>query len=77
MKLLIINVFKLHFYLPETNTQKGPSVEDQEAIKVAQNCIRECHLEQLITESKFLRIDSLQHFVKVSFFTNQNCNTRW
>ncbi|CAH1405648.1 unnamed protein product [Nezara viridula] len=48
----------------ETNTQKGPSVEDQEAIKVAQNCIRECHLEQLITESKFLRIDSLQHFVK-------------
>uniref|UniRef100_A0A224X4T3 Putative guanine nucleotide exchange factor n=2 Tax=Triatominae TaxID=70999 RepID=A0A224X4T3_9HEMI len=48
----------------ETNTQKGPSAEDQEAIRIAQNCIRECHLEQLITESKFLRLDSLQYFVK-------------
>lgn len=52
----------------ETNTQKGPSAEDQEALRIAQNCIRECHLEQLITESKFLRLDSLQYFVKVFFF---------
>ncbi|KAK9505516.1 hypothetical protein O3M35_009555 [Rhynocoris fuscipes] len=48
----------------ETNTQKGPSAEDQEAIRISQNCIRECHLEQLITESKFLRLDSLQFFIK-------------
>ncbi|KAL1123464.1 hypothetical protein AAG570_002544 [Ranatra chinensis] len=48
----------------DANTQKGPSPEDQEAIRNAQNFIRECHLEQLITESKFLRLDSLQHFVK-------------
>ncbi|BES91822.1 Sec7 domain [Nesidiocoris tenuis] len=48
----------------EQNTQKGPSPEDLEAIRLAQNCIRECHLEQLITESKFLRLDSLQHYVK-------------
>ncbi|XP_014241483.1 Golgi-specific brefeldin A-resistance guanine nucleotide exchange factor 1 [Cimex lectularius] len=48
----------------EQSIQKGPSPEDQEAIRMAQNCIRECNLEQLITESKFLRMDSLQYFVK-------------
>uniref|UniRef100_A0A146LBA7 Golgi-specific brefeldin A-resistance guanine nucleotide exchange factor 1 n=1 Tax=Lygus hesperus TaxID=30085 RepID=A0A146LBA7_LYGHE len=48
----------------EQNTQKGPSAEDDEAIRLARKCIEDCHLEQLITESKFLRLDSLQHFAK-------------
>ncbi len=32
----------------------------------AHRCIQECHVEQLITESKFLRGDSLQELIKVS-----------
>lgn len=47
--------------------QKGSSVEDEAAVKAAEECIRDCHPEQLITESKFLRIDSLQELVKVGF----------
>lgn len=47
----------------ETSNQKVPSAEDQKHIQQAQTCVRECHLEQLITESKFLRLDSLRELV--------------
>lgn len=49
----------------EPASQRMVSQEDQEHIQQAKRCIRECHLEHLITESKFLRIDSLQEMVKV------------
>uniref|UniRef100_A0A1B6C7R4 SEC7 domain-containing protein n=2 Tax=Clastoptera arizonana TaxID=38151 RepID=A0A1B6C7R4_9HEMI len=48
----------------ETANHKVPSPEDQDHILAAQACVRECHLEQLITESKFLRLDSLHQLVK-------------
>lgn len=48
----------------EPTSQRMVSQEDQEHIQQAKRCIRECHLEHLITESKFLRIDSLQEMVK-------------
>ncbi|KAJ9591988.1 hypothetical protein L9F63_001500, partial [Diploptera punctata] len=48
----------------EPSTQKMPSPEDQEHIQRAHACVKECHLEHLINESKFLRIDSLQELVK-------------
>ncbi|KAK3910453.1 Golgi-specific brefeldin A-resistance guanine nucleotide exchange factor 1 [Frankliniella fusca] len=48
----------------EPASQRMISQEDQEHIQQARRCIRECHLEHLITESKFLRIDSLQEMVK-------------
>ncbi|XP_034244436.1 Golgi-specific brefeldin A-resistance guanine nucleotide exchange factor 1 isoform X2 [Thrips palmi] len=48
----------------EPASQRMVSQEDQEHIQQAKRCIRECHLELLITESKFLRIDSLQEMVK-------------
>ncbi|XP_065333294.1 Golgi-specific brefeldin A-resistance guanine nucleotide exchange factor 1 isoform X2 [Cloeon dipterum] len=55
----------LYSYLSsEPANYKGPSPEDQEYIKQAQHCVRECHLEHLVTESKFLRLDSLQEMVK-------------
>jgi hypothetical protein len=44
-----------------------PSPEDQEHIQRAHACVRGCHLEHLINESKFLRLDSLQELVKVYF----------
>ncbi|XP_033108209.1 Golgi-specific brefeldin A-resistance guanine nucleotide exchange factor 1-like [Anneissia japonica] len=55
----------------ETSTQRGPTPEDQEAIHVARNCIEDCHPEHLLTESKFLRIDSLQDLLKALIFASQ------
>ncbi|GFG39058.1 hypothetical protein Cfor_02589 [Coptotermes formosanus] len=48
----------------DPSAQKVPSPEDQEYIQRAHACIKECHLEHLINESKFLRLDSLQELVK-------------
>ncbi|XP_066992463.2 Golgi-specific brefeldin A-resistance guanine nucleotide exchange factor 1 [Anabrus simplex] len=54
----------------EPSNQKVPSIEDQEHIRQAHVCVRDCHLEQLITESKFLRLDSLQELVKALIFAS-------
>ncbi|XP_069705453.1 Golgi-specific brefeldin A-resistance guanine nucleotide exchange factor 1 isoform X3 [Periplaneta americana] len=54
----------------EPSTQKVPSPEDQENIQRAHSCVRECHLEHLINESKFLRLDSLQELVKALIFAS-------
>lgn len=48
----------------ETAGHKAPSLEDQEHMKAARHCIKECRMELIITESKFLRMDSLQELVK-------------
>jgi golgi-specific brefeldin A-resistance guanine nucleotide exchange factor 1 len=52
----------------DANIQKGPSPEDLEAIKNAKTCIDECHIEQLIHDTKFLRVDSLLEFIKALIF---------
>ena len=52
----------------EANLQKGPSPEDLEAIKNSKTCIDECHIEQLIHDTKFLRVDSLLEFIKALIF---------
>lgn len=49
----------------EISNHRVPSPEDQDHIKTAKACIRDCHVEQLITESKFIRSDSLHELVKV------------
>ncbi|XP_074647787.1 Golgi-specific brefeldin A-resistance guanine nucleotide exchange factor 1-like isoform X2 [Tubulanus polymorphus] len=67
----VFSSFYSYFALSEPANQRGPSPEDQEAIKQAHNCIRECHLEQLIIDTKFLRIDSLQELVKALLFAAQ------
>ncbi|CAH1795724.1 unnamed protein product, partial [Owenia fusiformis] len=59
------------YFTTDTPSSRGPSPEDQELIKQAHNCIRECHLEQLITDCKFLRIDSLQELIKALIFAGQ------
>lgn len=48
----------------EAGNQKTPSPEEQEYIKMARQCIKECRIELIITESKFLRMESLQELVK-------------
>jgi len=49
----------------DTPQQRGPTADELEAMRRAQDCIQECHVEQLIMESKFLRVDSLQELLKV------------
>lgn len=55
----------------DLSTNKGPTPEEQEAIKNAQSCIEECHIEQLVHDTKFLRVDSLLELVKALIFVSQ------
>ena len=55
----------------DLNSNKGPTQEEQEAAKNAQSCVEECHIEQLIHDTKFLRVDSLLELVKALIFQSQ------
>ena len=44
--------------------QRPRTLEEEEAAKIALSCVRECQIEGLINESKFLQVDSLQQLVK-------------
>uniref|UniRef100_A0A8C5WNX9 Golgi-specific brefeldin A-resistance guanine nucleotide exchange factor 1 n=1 Tax=Laticauda laticaudata TaxID=8630 RepID=A0A8C5WNX9_LATLA len=48
----------------EQSGMRGPSTENQEAKRMALECIKQCDPEKLITESKFLQLDSLQELMK-------------
>ncbi|CAG6018208.1 unnamed protein product [Menidia menidia] len=49
---------------PEQSGLRGPSTENQEAKQAAILCIKHCDPEKLITESKFLQLESLQELMK-------------
>ena len=55
----------------DLSASKGPTPEDQEATKNAQACVEECHIEQLIHDTKFLRVDSLLELIKALIFQSQ------
>lgn len=46
------------------NLSKMPTPEEQQSIEVAKECVKDCNLEQLITDSKFLHEDALFELVK-------------
>ncbi|KAM3606518.1 uncharacterized protein V6R79_017763 [Siganus canaliculatus] len=48
----------------EQSGLRGPSMENQEAKQAAILCIKHCDPEKLITESKFLQLESLQELMK-------------
>ncbi|XP_041865617.1 Golgi-specific brefeldin A-resistance guanine nucleotide exchange factor 1 isoform X2 [Melanotaenia boesemani] len=48
----------------EQSGLRGPSTENQEAKQTAILCIKQCDPEKLITESKFLQLESLQELMK-------------
>ncbi|XP_074814623.1 Golgi-specific brefeldin A-resistance guanine nucleotide exchange factor 1 isoform X6 [Natator depressus] len=48
----------------EQSGMRGPSTENQEAKRIALECIKQCDPEKLITESKFLQLESLQELMK-------------
>ncbi|XP_021101153.1 Golgi-specific brefeldin A-resistance guanine nucleotide exchange factor 1 isoform X6 [Heterocephalus glaber] len=49
---------------PEQSSMRGPSTENQEAKRAAVDCIKQCDPEKMITESKFLQLESLQELMK-------------
>ena len=53
-------------------TGKQTTPEEQEAIKVATSCIEECHIEQLLQETKFLLLDSLNELLKALIYACQS-----
>jgi len=55
----------------DSSSTKGPTPEEQEATRNAQNCVEECHIEQLIHDTKFLRVDSLLELIKALIFLSQ------
>ena len=40
------------------------TVEEEESAKLASKCVRECNVENLVSESKFLIVDSLKCLVE-------------
>lgn len=55
----------------ETTTKSALTAEDRKAQENAMNCIKECRPENIITESKFLRPESLQELVKALIITSK------
>lgn len=52
----------LYLYL-SSEGQRQPSYEEQEIIKMARKCIKDCQIDQIVIESKFLHHDSLNEVV--------------
>uniref|UniRef100_T1IU23 SEC7 domain-containing protein n=1 Tax=Strigamia maritima TaxID=126957 RepID=T1IU23_STRMM len=61
--------------MSESQSQRGPTAEDIEAQDRARNCIHDCQPEHLVTESKFLQMDSLQELVKAVIFASHAPDT--
>lgn len=53
----------LYSYLA-SDAQRQPTYEEQEIIKIAKRCIKECCLDQIIAESKFLHVDALSGLIR-------------
>ncbi|XP_017476492.1 PREDICTED: Golgi-specific brefeldin A-resistance guanine nucleotide exchange factor 1 isoform X1 [Rhagoletis zephyria] len=53
----------LYSYL-SSEGQREPTYEEQEFIKMGKKCIKECQLDQMIQESRFVQLDSLQELLK-------------
>lgn len=52
----------LYLYL-SSESQRQPSYEEQEIIKLARKCIKDCQIDQIVVESKFLHPDSLAEVI--------------
>ncbi|CAO1373131.1 unnamed protein product [Diamesa tonsa] len=52
----------LYLYL-SSESQRQPSYEEQDIIKLAKKCIKECQIDQIIVESKFLHHGSLSEVI--------------
>lgn len=53
----------LYSYL-SSDGQRQPTYEELEIIKIAKRCVKECQLDQIVTESKFLHVDALRELIQ-------------
>lgn len=53
----------LYSYL-SSDGQRQPTQEEQEIIKIAKRCVKECQLDQIIAESKFVHVDALRELIR-------------
>lgn len=53
----------LYSYL-SSESQREPTYEEQEFIKIGKKCIKECQIDQMIQESKFVQFESLKELLK-------------
>lgn len=54
----------LYSYIALGEGGRAPGPEEQEAMRNAQECIQDCRIESVVTESKFLRLDALNELVR-------------
>ncbi|XP_017837578.1 Golgi-specific brefeldin A-resistance guanine nucleotide exchange factor 1 isoform X2 [Drosophila busckii] len=47
-----------------SEAQREPNYEEQDFIKQGRKCIKECQLDQMLQESKFVQLESLQELLK-------------
>ena len=52
------------YMISSENLSKIPTAEEQEYMDIAKRCTKECNLDQIVTDSKFLHEDSLVELVK-------------
>lgn len=52
----------LYLYL-SSESQRQPSYEEHEILKMAKKCIKDCQIDQMIVESKFLHPDALTEII--------------
>lgn len=53
----------IYMYL-SSDGQRQPTYEEQQHIKSARQCVKECQLDQIIGESKFLHVDALRQLIQ-------------
>lgn len=56
-------IFSTFYSYLSSDGQRQPTYEEQEQIKVAKRCVRECQIDQIVAESKFLQFESLQELL--------------
>lgn len=54
----------IYSYMLSENLPKNPTPEEVEYTNIAKECVKECNLDQLITDSKFLHEEALLEMIK-------------
>lgn len=58
-----VGIFSSLYSYLSSEGQRQPTYEEQEIIKVSKRCVKECQVDQIIAETKFLQFESLQELL--------------
>ncbi|XP_023171113.2 Golgi-specific brefeldin A-resistance guanine nucleotide exchange factor 1 isoform X2 [Drosophila hydei] len=59
-----LGLFSSLYSFISSEGQREPTYEEQECIKHGRKCIKECQLDQMLQESKFVQLESLQELLR-------------